>query len=157
MVLVIGNRLCYFITEYVWEYGCVNMCVCIYGYALSRTLRYGADTWRGVGGGQTRFRTESIFSKRDPTEGQKSSRVQIALEMPYGHRATRFSKKNPWPKCNALLGSKVIGRLNRGQPAVKLFGSILCIPNLVWRSLDRSVVLWWRQSSCKVQLRSTRG
>ena len=40
------------------------------------------------------------------TKGQKSSRHQVALEMPY--MATKFGPQNPWPKHNALLGSKVM-------------------------------------------------
>ena len=46
-----------------------------------------------------------------------STRGQIALNCPM---ATKFGRKNPWPRCNALLGSKVMqgsGGVNRGQIA----------------------------------------
>ena len=44
-----------------------------------------------------------------------SSRCQFAKQYPM---ATKFGGKNPWPECNALLGSKVMqgsSRVNQGS------------------------------------------
>ena len=54
------------------------MYVSVYGYAFRRALRYGAETWHGVGDGPARF--ECAF-RSDPTKGQRSSRGQVALEI----------------------------------------------------------------------------
>ena len=43
-----------------------------------------------------------------------STRGQIAQECPM---ATKFGRKNPWPECNALVGSKVMQGSTRGQIA----------------------------------------
>ena len=53
--------------------------------------------------------------RRDPTQGQRSLEVKLHYKCP---AVTKFGGKNPWPKCNAFLGSKVIQghlRLTRGQ------------------------------------------
>ena len=64
--------------------------------------------------------------------------------------ATKFGGKNPWPKCNALLGSKVMqGDVCQGQPGIKLL--TMTYGNLGGRNLDRSVVHWWGLISCRGQ------
>ena len=49
-----------------------------------------------------------------------SSRGQFALQCPM---ATKFGGKNPWPECNALLGSKVMQgslRVNQGSNCLEM-------------------------------------
>ena len=59
----------------------------------------------------------------------------------------KFGGKNPWPKCNALLGLKIM----KGQPGVKLFRNVLWPPDLVGRIFDQSVMHCWGQMSCRGQ------
>ena len=51
----------------------VSMYVSMYGYVFGRTLRTGQRNLRA-------------YYQSDPTKGQRSSRGQVALEMPYGHQ-----------------------------------------------------------------------
>ena len=49
-----------------------------------------------------------------------SSRGQFAWQC---HMATKFGGKNPWPKCNALLGSKVMqgsSRVHQGSNCLEM-------------------------------------
>ena len=60
-----------------------------------------------------------------------STRGQVAQECP---TATKFARMNPWLKCSALVGLKVIqgsARVSQGQPGVKLLRNVLWLPNLV--------------------------
>ena len=63
--------------------------------------------------------------------------------------ATKFGGKNPWPECNALLGSKPEGHVGViwGQPGVKLLRTAVWPPNLVERIPDQSVMHCWGQRS----------
>ena len=60
------------------------MGVCMYGYAFRRALRHWADTWHG-GRGRAPEVWGQLF-RSDRTKGQKSSKGQIALEMPYNYQ-----------------------------------------------------------------------
>ena len=62
-------------------YVCIT--VCMSGYAFRHASRYRTESWHGVGDRPTRF--VGIFLKR-PTWGQRSSRGQSALKMPYGYQ-----------------------------------------------------------------------
>ena len=57
------------------------MYVCMYGYVFRRALRYRAETWHGG-----RERGLWACFRSDPNKYQRSSRVQAALEIPYGHQ-----------------------------------------------------------------------
>ena len=66
--------------------------------------------------------------------------------------ATKFGGKDPWPECNALLGSKDM----HGSAKVNQRSNSLEVPCghriLVERTPDQSVMHWWGQRSCKGQL-----
>ena len=56
----------------------------MYGYAFRRALRYRAETWhRGRGRAHEDLRA---YIRSDTTEGQRSFRGQVALEMSHGHQ-----------------------------------------------------------------------
>ena len=61
--------------------------------------------------------------------------------------STKFGWKNPWPKCSAIIGAKVM-QGSPGQTGVKFLRNALWLPNLVGRTLDRSVMHCWGQRSC---------
>ena len=71
--------------------------------------------------------------------------------------ATKFGGKNPWPECNALLGSKVMqgsSRVNERSNCLKMpYGP----PNVVGRITDQSEWHCWGQRSWRGQLGSSRG
>ena len=78
--------------------------VYMYGYAFGRALRYRAETWyRDMG----RARGLRAYFRSDQTKGQRSSKGQVALEMPYGHQ---IWLKEPLTNSNAFQGSKVMQR-----------------------------------------------
>ena len=60
------------------------MCVCVSSYAFRSASSYGTETWHG-GRGWAPEAQEHIFED-DRTKGQRSSRGQSALEMPYGYQ-----------------------------------------------------------------------
>ena len=80
--------------------------------------------------------------RSDPTNGQRSSRIQIALEMPYG-----LVGRTP-DQSIMHSGSQRLCRVIWGQPGVKLLRNALWLLRLVGRTLDQSVV---RQRSFKGQ------
>ena len=61
------------------------MYVSMYGYAFRHALRYWAETWYGGRGQAPEAQCEHTFQS-DPTKGQRSSRGQTALGMPYGYQ-----------------------------------------------------------------------
>ena len=71
--------------------------------------------------------------------------------------AIKFGGKNPWPECNALLGSKDMhwsAKVNQRSNSLEM----PCVHRvLVERTPDQSVMHWWGQRSCKGQLGSARG
>ena len=114
------------------------------------------------------IRGSRAYFRSDPTKGQSSPRGEDALEMPY---APKLSRKNPWPKCNALLGSKVMqgsgvnqgsncsempygnqicgeirdqnAKVMQGLTGVKLLRNALWLPNLVGKIPDWKVKHCW--------------
>ena len=81
--------------------------VCVYGYAFRRSLRYRAESWHG---------------------GR-----QIVQEC---HSATKFTRKNPWPESNTLLGSKFMW----GQPELKRLRNALQPPNMANATLEQMIL-----------------
>ena len=88
----------------------------------------------GVGDGPTRF--ENIFLKW-PTKGQRSSRGQVNLEMPYGHHI--WVGRTPDQSVFHWWGQM----LCRGQPGSNYSGMSCGNQSLVGRTPDQSVVHWW--------------
>ena len=88
--------VCVYVGVCVWG-ACMKGCV--YGYALRRALMYGAEIWHGGRAGPTRFK--SIYSK---WPDQRSKVIQISS----CYRPPNLVGRGPWPKKNAMLGSKVI-------------------------------------------------
>ena len=58
--------------------------VCMSGYAFRHASRYPAEIWHG-GRGRAPEVCGHIFEVT-PIKGQRSSRGQVALEMPYGYQ-----------------------------------------------------------------------
>ena len=77
----------------------VFLCVCLSGYAFRRATRYGAETWYG-GRRWASKAQEHIFEVTQP-KVKGHPEVKLLKKWPV---ATRFCRKNPWPKCNAFLG-----------------------------------------------------
>ena len=63
---------------------CVCVCVCVSGYVFSHALRYRAESWHG-GRGEGPRGLRAYF-RSDPIKGQRSSRGQVALQIPYGYQ-----------------------------------------------------------------------
>ena len=81
-----------------------------------------------------------------------STRGQIVQECPM---ATKFGRKNPWPKC--IDGVEGHVGVNWGQAEVKFLRNLLWLPDLTGRIIDRSVMHCCGQRSCRSQLGSSRG
>ena len=62
----------------------VSLSVCLSGYAFRHALSYRAESLHG-GRGRAHKVCGHIF-RSNPTWGQRSSRGQSALEMPYGYQ-----------------------------------------------------------------------
>ena len=61
-------------------YACMG--VCMLSYEFRRAFMYRPETWHGA-----RKRAHGVLGhifRSDPTQGQQSSRGQVAFEMPYG-------------------------------------------------------------------------
>ena len=85
----------------------------------------------GVGDGPTRF--VGIFSKR-PHRGQRSSRGQVALEMPYGYQ---IWLEESLTRELCTTGVKGHAGVIQGQPGVKLLRNALWPPHLMGRIPDK--------------------
>ena len=64
--------------------------------------------------------------------------------------ATKFGRKNPWPKIIHSWGQRSC-RVRWGQPEVKFLRNALWPPNLLERTPDQSMIHWWGQRSCRGQ------
>ena len=62
----------------------------------------GLELGMEVGDGPTRLKSIMPILKQ-PARDQRSPRCQVACPI-----VTKLGRKNPWPKCNPLLGSKVM-------------------------------------------------
>ena len=77
------------------------------------------------------------FSKSLFGSDQRSSRGQIALEMPYGHH---IWWEEPLTEVKCIPRVKDHVGVYRGQTGVKLLRNALWPSNMVGRALDRSAV-----------------
>ena len=87
------------------------------------------------------------YFRSDTTWGQKSSRGQSALQIPYGYQ---IWWEEPLTRVYCIAGVKGHVRVIWGQPGVKLLRNALQPPNLVGRIPDQSVKHCWGQRSCRV-------
>ena len=87
------------------------------------------------------------YFRSDPTRGQRSSRGQSALEMPYGHQ--NLVRRTPDQSVVHCWGQRSC-RVTWGQTGVKSISNALWPPNLVGRISDQSVMHCWGQRSCRV-------
>ena len=97
--------------------------------------RYGAETWHG-GRGWAHEVCGHIF-EATPSKVNRSSRGQVALEMPYGYQI--WLEESPTKRRNALLGSKVM----QGSSGVNQGENCLEMPY--------GHQIWWEESLTKPQ------
>ena len=93
--------------------------------------------------------------RSNPIKGQRSSRSQSALEMPYFHQ---IWTEEPLTEVQCIAdGVKGHAGNNRGQPEVKSLRNALWLPNFIGRTSFQSVMHRWGQRSYWGNPVSTRG